>query len=80
MTVEAARLRNSAKNCREQAKEARDETARRELYHLAAELEIEADRIDEEEGVQRHSVARRIELTDDRLPPNERLLSTQSGH
>ena len=54
MTVDAARFRNSAKNCREQAKETRDETARRELYHLAAELEIEADKIDEERGVHRH--------------------------
>ena len=47
MRVEVARFRSSAKNCRKLAKEARDETSRRELYHLAAELEIEADRIDE---------------------------------
>jgi hypothetical protein len=48
MSQEAARFRNSARNCRELAAQARDADARRDLLEVAFELEREADQIESE--------------------------------
>jgi len=48
MSEEPARFRNSARNCRELAAQARDEEARRDLLEVAFELEREADQIEAE--------------------------------
>lgn len=51
MPATAASFRQSAQNCRELAKQARDDLARRELNDIAAELEREAEKIAaDEEG------------------------------
>jgi hypothetical protein len=49
MADEADRFRLRAKECRDLAKAARDDTARQDLLTIAGELEAEADRIDAEE-------------------------------
>ncbi len=50
MWAKATRFRERAVHCRELAKGARDEEARRTLNDIAKELDDEADRIDVEEG------------------------------
>ncbi len=52
MSEDPARFRNSARNCRELAAQARNEEARRELLEVAFELEREADQI---EAAKEHS-------------------------
>jgi hypothetical protein len=48
MGDEADRFRWRAKECRDLAKAARDDTSRHELLTIADELEAEADKIDAE--------------------------------
>ena len=50
MSDEVSRLRKRAKECRDLAKGARDEAARRQLSEIARELEVEVDRLEAEEA------------------------------
>ena len=53
MGEDATRFRGRAHQCRELARDTRDEEARRTLTQMADELEAEADNIDAEEAAAR---------------------------
>ena len=53
MGEESDRFRSRAKQCRELAKDARDDQSRQTLSEMAEELDAEADNIDEEETLAR---------------------------
>jgi hypothetical protein len=50
MIADAAHFRSRARHCRELARSARDEVSRRELNHIADELDAEAVRMEAEES------------------------------
>ena len=53
MGADAERFRNRARECRELARRARDESSRKTLTQMAGELEAEADELDKAEKNER---------------------------
>lgn len=61
MGEDALRFRERASVCRQLAKEARDEEARRTLSEMGDELDAEADRLEAEEAASKIIIERRAE-------------------